>query len=89
VICDGGIRRGSDIVKALALGADACSIGRAYLYGLGAAGEVGVDRALSMLRDEMLRTMALAGVRNIGEITREMVRARKDDTSSPTRKYVW
>lgn len=73
VICDGGIRRGSDIVKALALGADACSIGRAYLYGLGAAGEVGVNRALEMLRDEMTRTMALAGVRCVAEVTRDLV----------------
>ncbi len=89
VVCDGGIRRGSDIVKALALGADACSIGRAYLYGLGAAGEVGVDRALSMLRDEMVRTMALAGVRNIGEITRDLVRVRTHDSSSPTKKSAW
>lgn len=76
VVCDGGVRRGSDIVKALALGADACSIGRAYLYGLGAAGEIGVSRALDMLHDEMVRTMALAGVRNVAEITRELVHVR-------------
>ena len=49
VICDGGIRRGSDVVKAIALGANACSIGRPYLYGLAAGGEAGVDRALSLL----------------------------------------
>ena len=49
IICDGGVRRGSDIVKALALGADACMVGRAYLYGLGAAGELGVDRVLEWL----------------------------------------
>lgn len=73
VICDGGIRRGSDIVKALALGADACGIGRAYLYGLGAAGERGVDTVLSMLRTEMERTMALAGVRSIAEIDCDIV----------------
>ena len=51
VICDGGVRRGSDIVKAIALGADACLVGRAYLYGLGAAGERGVDHVLGLLRD--------------------------------------
>lgn len=73
VVCDGGIRRGSDIVKALALGADACGVGRAYLYGLGAAGERGVDTALSMLRTEMERSMALAGVRTVEEITCDLV----------------
>lgn len=76
VICDGGIRRGSDIVKALALGADACGIGRAYLYGLGAAGERGVEAALSMLTTEMARTMALSGVRSRDEITRDLVAPR-------------
>ena len=76
IICDGGIRRGSDIVKAISLGADACGIGRAYLYGLGAAGERGVDAVLTMLRTEMERTMALAGVRSVGEIDCDLV-ARK------------
>jgi L-lactate dehydrogenase (cytochrome) len=74
VICDGGIRRGSDIVKALALGARACSIGRAYLYGLGAGGERGVDLVLEMLDKDMRRTMALLGVVSIDEVTREIVR---------------
>ena len=73
IICDGGIRRGSDIVKAIALGATACTMGRSYLYGLGAAGEVGVERALTLLTDDMQRTMALCGVRNIAEITPELV----------------
>ena len=50
IICDGGVRRGSDIVKAVALGARACMAGRAYLYGLGAAGERGVDHVLSISR---------------------------------------
>ena len=68
IICDGGVRRGSDIVKALALGADACMVGRAYLYGLGAAGELGVDRVLEWLLDELRRTMALIGATTIGEI---------------------
>jgi L-lactate dehydrogenase (cytochrome) len=61
IICDGGIRRGTHIVKALALGANACSIGRAYLYPLAAGGQAGVERALGLLRDEMLRCMALIG----------------------------
>jgi L-lactate dehydrogenase (cytochrome) len=59
VICDGGIRRGSDIVKAVALGARACMAGRAYLYGLGAAGERGVDHVLNLLSADVHRTMAL------------------------------
>jgi L-lactate dehydrogenase (cytochrome) len=76
VLCDGGIRRGSDIVKALALGADACMIGRAYLYALGAAGEAGVDHLLELLRTGVTRTMALTGRRSIAEIDRELVRWR-------------
>lgn len=73
VICDGGVRRGSDIVKALALGARACSIGRAYLYGLGAGGERGVDLVLEMLAADMRRTMALLGVVAVDEITRDVL----------------
>jgi L-lactate dehydrogenase (cytochrome) len=73
VICDGGVRRGSDIVKAVALGARACMAGRAYLYGLGAAGEEGVDFVLAMLRADMQRTMALVGARAIGDLDREVV----------------
>ena len=61
IYCDGGIRRGSDIVKAIALGADACMIGRAYLYGLGAAGEPGVDFVLDHLAQGVERTLALTG----------------------------
>lgn len=65
VICDGGVRRGSDIVKALALGASGCSIGRPYLYGLAAGGEAGVNRILQILFEEFERTMTLMGVANI------------------------
>jgi L-lactate dehydrogenase (cytochrome) len=74
VICDGGIRRGSDVVRALALGATACSIGRPYLYGLAAGGEAGVDRALTLLREEFERTLALAGVNDIACLERRHVR---------------
>ncbi len=74
VICDGGIRRGSDVVKALALGATACAIGRPYLYGLAAAGEPGVDRVLSLLREEFERTLILAGVPDIACLQRGHVR---------------
>jgi len=73
VICDGGVRRGSDIVKAVALGARACMAGRAYLYGLGAAGERGVDHVLGLLRSDVRRTMALVGARSIAELTPELV----------------
>ena len=68
IICDGGIRRGSDIVTAISQGAAVCSMGRSYLYGLGAAGEAGVERAYAMLKDELQRTMALCGVRTIADI---------------------
>ncbi len=73
VICDGGVRRGSDIVKAVALGAKACLAGRAYLYGLGAAGERGVDHVLAMLHADVRRTMALCGAASIADLTPELV----------------
>ncbi len=76
VICDGGIRRGSDIVKAVAMGATACSIGRPYLYGLAAAGEAGVSRALKILRGEFERTLALAGVADVGALSGRHIRHR-------------
>jgi L-lactate dehydrogenase (cytochrome) len=76
VICDGGVRRGSDIVKAIALGADACSIGRPYLYAMGAAGERGVDHVLRFLLDGFERTLALVGRRSVAEIDRDLVRWR-------------
>jgi len=73
IICDGGVRRGSDIVKAIALGATACMAGRAYLYGLGAAGEPGVDHVLDLLANDMRRTMALIGCRSVQELDTEYV----------------
>ena len=76
IICDGGVRRGSDVVKALALGATACSVGRPYLYGLAAGGERGVDRALTLLREEFERTLALAGVPDIAGLSARHVRRR-------------
>lgn len=76
IICDGGVRRGSDILKALALGARAVMVGRAYLYGLGAGGEKGVDWVLDFLAETMRSTMALAGVRSVGEVGRDLVRRR-------------
>ena len=73
IICDGGIRRGNHIVKALALGANACSIGRGYLYALAAGGQPGVERALTLLRKEVERTMALAGCNDIADLDRRFV----------------
>ncbi|MPZ52390.1 MAG: alpha-hydroxy-acid oxidizing protein [Acidimicrobiia bacterium] len=73
VICDGGVRRGSDIVKAVALGATACMAGRAYLYGLGAAGERGVDFVLDHLSQGVEQTMTLVGATTIDELEPNLV----------------
>ena len=74
VMLDGGIRRGTDVLKALALGARFVCVGRPLLYAAMVGGEAGVSRALSLLRDEVDRDMALLGIRSIGEITPELVR---------------
>ena len=68
LIVDGGVRRGTHVLKALALGANAVSIGRPYLYGLASGGQAGVERALGMLKSELERSMALLGCRTIAEI---------------------
>ena len=68
ILLDSGVRRGSDVVKAVALGADAVLAGRAPLYGLAAAGEAGVSRAIELLRAETARTMAMLGARTVAEI---------------------
>jgi L-lactate dehydrogenase (cytochrome) len=68
VLVDSGVRHGADIAVALALGADGCAIGRAYLYGLMAAGEAGVDKALDLLTDQFTRTLHLLGVRSVSEL---------------------
>ncbi|MEZ5972617.1 MAG: alpha-hydroxy acid oxidase [Hyphomonadaceae bacterium] len=73
IILDGGVRRGSDIVKALALGANAVAIGRAYLYGLAAGGERGVRRAIDILDGELRRTMALCGRTRLSGLTRDLI----------------
>jgi L-lactate dehydrogenase (cytochrome) len=74
VLLDGGVRRGTDVVKALALGARACMIGRPYLYGLGALGQAGVERAVAILRAEIDRAQALLGRPTLADLDRTAVR---------------
>lgn len=73
VLLDGGVRRGTDVVKALAYGADAVLVGRPYLYGLAAAGEAGVARVLRLLRDDLARTLALLGRSGVSDLDRTCV----------------
>lgn len=73
VLIDGGVRRGGDALKAVCLGARAVLIGRAYAYGLGAAGQAGVTRALEILRADVLRTMKLLGVSSVSQLDRSLV----------------
>ena len=73
IICDGGIRRGSDIVKAVAAGATAAMAGRAYLWGLAAAGELGVSRVLEWFAADMTRTMSLLGVTSVEDLDRSLL----------------
>jgi L-lactate dehydrogenase (cytochrome) len=76
VICDGGIRRGTHVLKALAAGAKACSGGRLYLYALAAAGQPGVEKTLANFREEIERGMKLMGVRGIRELDRQHLKYR-------------
>jgi L-lactate dehydrogenase (cytochrome) len=76
VICDGGIRRGSHVLKALSVGAKACSGGRFYLYALAAAGQLGVERAIQNQRSEIERDMKLMGCRSIDQLSRKNLRFR-------------
>ena len=76
VVVDGGIRRGSHIVKALALGASACAVGRPYLYGLAAGGEAGVTQAITILEAETRRFMLLAGFDSVASLRRKAATRR-------------
>lgn len=76
IICDGGVRRGTHVVKALAAGANCASGGRLYLYALAAAGQAGVERALEIMQDEIVRTMKLTGVKSVSELNRDFLRWR-------------
>ncbi|MDD9937783.1 MAG: alpha-hydroxy acid oxidase [Myxococcales bacterium] len=73
LLCDGGIRRGTDVLKALALGASAVLVGRPQLWGLAAGGEAGVRHALQILHEELDRAMALAGCPDLGAVTRDLI----------------
>ncbi len=76
VICDGGVRRGTHVLKAVAMGATAASGGRLYLYALAAAGEAGVERAVATLKEEIERGTRLMGVRSVSDLDRSMLRPR-------------
>ncbi len=76
IICDGGVRRGTHVMKALAAGATAASGGRLYLYALAAAGQAGVERAITILREEIERDMKLMGVTGVDQLGRDMLRWR-------------
>ncbi len=76
IILDGGIRRGTHVLKALAMGATACSGGRMYLYALAGAGEPGVERAMGLLREELERDMMLMGCRSIDQLDRSKIASR-------------
>jgi L-lactate dehydrogenase (cytochrome) len=89
VLFDSGIRRGHDVLKALALGAKACFIGRAYAYGLAATGEAGVEQAIRILEAEMMTTLALLGrtsVRELDESALDMTSVRRVPPLGETRK---
>ena len=74
LIVDGGIRRGTDVLKSLALGANAIQIGRPILWGLNYDGQKGVEIVLKILINEFIESMILSGSKNISEITRDLVR---------------
>src|SRR5262249_34294897 len=73
VMFDGGVRSGQDMMRALALGASSCIIGRSYIYGLGAAGQAGVAAVIDILKKELDVTMALCGVKSIKDIDRRVI----------------
>jgi L-lactate dehydrogenase (cytochrome) len=73
IIFDGGIRRGGDIAKAICLGAEAVLVGRAYAYGMAAAGDAGVDRAVEILKADLVRTMKLLGAATVADLTSNLV----------------
>ena len=77
IICDGGVKRGTHVLKAIAAGANACSGGRLYLYALAAAGQPGVERILGKLHDEIERDMRLMGLTSVTDLGRHQLRWRR------------
>jgi isopentenyl diphosphate isomerase/L-lactate dehydrogenase-like FMN-dependent dehydrogenase len=84
IIIDSGIRRGTDVAKALALGAKACMVGRPYLYGLSAGGEAGVLRALQLFQQEFHRTLQLLGCPSVAELDSSYLRMAKQGVDFET-----
>jgi L-lactate dehydrogenase (cytochrome) len=77
ILIDGGIRRGSDVVKCLALGARACMIGRSFMYGLAAAGQAGLETALQILKGELDTTLRLLGIPDVHAVNRDTILFRR------------
>lgn len=84
---DGGVRRGTDVVKALALGAKAVGLGRPFLYAQSGFGQAGVERAVGIMRDEIERAMRLLGVSRLEDLTPEMVEVLPKAYASPPPLY--
>ncbi len=78
VICEGGVQRGTHVLKAISMGAKACSGGRMYLYALSAAGQAGVEKALGNLRNEIERGMKLMGVTKLDQLNRDNLRCKNN-----------
>ncbi|MBV1930111.1 MAG: alpha-hydroxy-acid oxidizing protein [Porticoccaceae bacterium] len=74
IILDGGVRRGTHVLKALAMGATACMMGRPYLYGLAAGGQAGVERVLELLKNEIERAMILSGRPSLDKLDSSFIR---------------
>lgn len=85
VLIDGGVRRGIDVLRALALGAKACLVGRPYMFALAAGGEAGVDRMFEILRADVERALAFAGCASIQDVDSTLVAVRPDPWVAPTR----
>jgi len=76
IILDGGVRRGTHVIKALSLGATACSFGKGFLFGLGAGGQAGVEQVLKRMREELRRDMILLGCKSIKELNSSKIAYR-------------